>query len=86
MSLDDIVSELQSQYNISHAPSEMTDCNKILTTKTASPTLFFEKLPYFGRVPMLFFIPESSSDAKELQVMIEEHGGIVIYIPEGCCF
>jgi hypothetical protein len=66
MSLDDIVSELQSQYNLSHAPSDITDCKKLLATPTASPTLFYEKLPYFGRVPMLFFIPESSSDAKEL--------------------
>jgi hypothetical protein len=33
---------------------------------------------------MLFFIPEA--DTQYLKLMIEQHGGIVIYIPEGCCY
>ena len=70
MSLDDIVSELQSQYNLTEVNSTMTDMKRLLTVQ-ASPTLFYERLPYFGKVPMLFFIPESSNDANELRQLIE---------------
>ena len=35
---------------------------------------------------MLFFIPEKTVEAAELKKVIEQFGGIVIYIPEGCCF
>jgi hypothetical protein len=33
---------------------------------------------------MLFFIPEP--EANDLKQLIEQHGGVVIYIPEGCCY
>jgi len=35
---------------------------------------------------MLFFIPEISREVLQLQKLIEKHGGIVVYIAEGCCF
>jgi hypothetical protein len=35
---------------------------------------------------MLFFLPEQTPEADALRVSIEQYGGIVIYIPEGCCF
>ena len=64
-------------------PSNISD-KKIAST--VSPTLFYEKLSFFGKVPMLFFMPENTQEADEIRVQIEKHGGIVIYIPEGCCY
>jgi hypothetical protein len=48
--------------------------------------LFYEKLPIFGKVPMLFFMPENSPEINEIRELIILHGGIEIYIPEGGCY
>jgi hypothetical protein len=58
----EIVSELQSQY--------ISSTSYNLKPKDES-NLFVENLPYFGKVPMLFFIPENSDEASELRHIIE---------------
>jgi hypothetical protein len=41
--------------------------------------LFVENLPFFGKEPRLFFIPESSEEANELRHMIEQQGGFLLF-------
>lgn len=35
---------------------------------------------------MMFFLPEPTPQSESLKLEIEQNGGIVIYIPECCCF
>jgi hypothetical protein len=48
--------------------------------------LFTEQIPIVGRVPILFYVPDVTPSARSIRRLIEAHGGIVIYIPECCCY
>lgn len=97
--LSDPISELQSQYTLDNIDNPDADSkslfNSLLPTYadtrphipvTQPDQLLTEDLPFFGRVPMLFFLPEQSNEAQTLRKLIQKHGGIVIYIPECCCY
>jgi hypothetical protein len=50
-----------------------------------SKSIFTEVVPMIGRVPMLFYIPDSLH-SEGLRSMVEDHGGICIFIVECCVF
>jgi hypothetical protein len=48
--------------------------------------LFTEHLPVIGKVPILFYVPDCSPMATRVRRLIEQHGGLIIYIPECCSY
>lgn len=48
--------------------------------------LFTETIPVIGKVPILFYVPDCTPSANRVRQMIELHGGVIIYIPECCCY
>lgn len=39
-----------------------------------------------GKVPILFYVPECTPSFKHVRRIIEAHGGLIIFIPECCCY
>ncbi len=48
--------------------------------------LFTEIIPVIGKVPILFYVPEVTPQAIKVRRLIEQHGGLIIFIPECCCY
>jgi hypothetical protein len=48
--------------------------------------LFTETIPVIGKVPTLFYVPEVTPQANKVKRLIESHGGLIIHIPECCCY
>jgi len=48
--------------------------------------LFTETIPVIGKVPILFYVPDCTPSASKVRRIIEAHGGVIIYIPECCCY
>ncbi len=48
--------------------------------------LFTETIPIIGKVPILFYVPDCTPSASKVRKQIETHGGIIIFIPECCCY
>ena len=80
----------ETEQQISHLHMHLNPASELLATQEDSKPelseLFTEVIPVIGRVPILFYVPECTPSCARIRRMIEQHGGLIIYIPECCCY
>jgi hypothetical protein len=73
------VSQLHMHLNATSELNQETEQNDMTE-------LFTETIPVIGKVPILFYVPECTPATAKVRRLIENHGGVIIYIPECCCY
>lgn len=77
---EDQISQLHMHLNQAYDQQPVYDEQEDLTE------LLTEQIPVIGKVPILFYVPDCTPTACKVRRMIEQHGGVIIYIPECCCY